>query len=67
MRGQCVIDNYEKSRAAETDQDLTLYRFLCDCNKEELIFLNEIQNCMVLRKKWESGLKIAIKTRRKII
>lgn len=66
MRGQCVIDNYEKSRAAETDQDLTC-RDLCDCNKEELIFLNEIQNCMVLRKKWESGLKIVIKTRRKII
>lgn len=27
MRGQCVIDNYEKSRAAETDQGLTCRDF----------------------------------------
>ena len=39
MRGQCVIEKYDKSHAGETDQDLTFQIFLCDCNKEELIFL----------------------------
>ena len=44
MRVQCVIDNYDKGRTGETYWDLALQRFLCHCDKEELIFLYEIQN-----------------------
>lgn len=62
VRGQYTIGNYDKNSAGETDHEIGLnildkrgdtQKFLPDYIKEKLRLRQEIQNSMVLKRKWK--------------